>query len=541
MAGHSVEAGYDTDVLVVGGGPVGLLLAAELTLGDAGVIVLERLAEIDTTIKAGGLNLTSAEILDRRGLWPAVEEITAAARAQLEEFRRKTLEEQGAGGGREEKRPRVRPAGHFAGITLDAGRIDRDDPELIGRNFDRAQFLITQQQVEQLLGERAAELGIDVRRGVTVESFEQDADGVTVLCADGSRLRARWLVGCDGGRSRIRKQAGFEFPGTQPEITAYQAVLEMTGTEPLKPGWNATDTGVYAFGPIPGRIVVVSFTGAPADREAPITQQELQDAIRHVTGAEVTVHGIRVATRFTDNARQASTYRHGRVLLAGDAAHVNSPFGGQGLNLGFGDAMNLGWKLAAVSRGEVGPELLDTYTAERHPIGAWVMEWTRAQVAIMRPDPHARAIRAVTQGLMETVDGTTYFAKRMSGVWQRYDLGGGHPLAGSSVPETVFADGTRLTDRLHAGKAVLVDQAKAYAATAAGYEDRLTVLALPAADQGDEAAQGAREGRESATAFLVRPDGYVAWAAGSEADDEGLVKALRTWLGAPTATAGHAA
>jgi hypothetical protein len=296
----------------------------------------------------------------------------------------------------------------------------------------------------------------------------------------------------------------------------------MTGTEPLKPGWNATDTGVYAFGPIPGRIVVVSFTGAPADREAPITRQELQDAIRHVTGAEVTVHGIRVATRFTDNARQASTYRQGRVLLAGDAAHVNSPFGGQGLNLGFGDAMNLGWKLAAVSRGDVGAELLDTYTAERHPIGAWVMEWTRAQVAIMRPDPHSRAIRAVTQALTETVDGTTYFAKRMSGVWQRYDLGGGHPMVGASVPEIEFADGTRLADHLHAGKAVLVDPGKAYAATAAGYGDRLVVLALPA------------QGPQGAAAVLVRPDGYIAWAAGAEADDEGLAGALRAWLGAPT-------
>ena len=528
MAGHSGQAGYDTDVLVVGGGPVGLLLAEELALGDAGVIVLERLTAIDTTIKAGGLNLTSAEILDRRGLWPAVEKIAAAARAQLEDFRRKTLEEGAADAARDENRPRVRPAGHFAGITLDAGRIDRDDPELVGRNFDRAQFLITQEQVERLLGERAAELGIDVRRGVAVESFEQDADGVTVECADGTSLRARWLVGCDGGRSRVRKRAGFEFPGTEPEITAYQAVLEMTGTEPLKPGWNATDTGVYAFGPIPGRIVVVSFASAPADRDAPITEQELQSAIRQVTGAEVTVHGIRVATRFTDNARQASTYRQGRVLLAGDSAHVNSPFGGQGLNLGFGDAMNLGWKLAAVCRGDVGAELLDTYTAERHPIGAWVMEWTRAQIAIMRPDPHSRAIRAVTQALTETVDGTTYFAKRMSGVWQRYDLGGGHPLVGGSVPEMTFADGIRLADHLHAGRAVLVDPAKAYAATAAGYEDRLTVLPLP------------MEGPQSAAAVLVRPDGYVAWAvdpASPEADDEGLTRALRAWLGAPAGRA----
>jgi 2-polyprenyl-6-methoxyphenol hydroxylase-like FAD-dependent oxidoreductase len=521
MAGQGREAGYDTDVLVVGGGPVGLLLGTELALGGVGVTVLERLDGIDPTLKAGGLNLTSAEILDRRGFWPAVERLTAETRAQFEEFRSKTLRERGPGAEADGKQPGFRPAGHFAGIMLDAGRIDLDDPELVGRNFHRTPLLIRQQQVEQLLGERAAELGVDVRRGVSVESVEQDADGVTAECADGTRLRARWLVGCDGGRSQVRKQTGFDFPGTDPEITAYQAVLEMTGTEALLPAWNATDTGVYSYGPIPGRIVVVSFAGVPADRDAPITEQELQDAIRYVTGVEVNVHGISVATRFTDNARQSSTYRQGRVLLAGDAAHVNSPFGGQGLNLGFGDAMNLGWKLAAVCRGEVDAWLLDTYTAERHPIGAWVMDWTRAQISIMRPDPYARAMRSITEGFAGTVDGTTYLVKRISGVWQRYDLGGGHPLTGASAPDTLFADGTHLADHLHAGKALLVDPAKAYAATVAGYEDRLTVLTQPV------------EGPESAAAVLVRPDGYIAWAAGPEVDDEGLAAALRAWLGAP--------
>jgi hypothetical protein len=243
------------------------------------------------------------------------------------------------------------------------------------------------------------------------------------------------------------------------------------------------------------------------------------------------VRGISSATRFTDNARQASTYRRSRVLLAGDAAHVHSPFGGQGLNLGLGDALNLGWKLAEVCRGEIGAGLLDTYTAERHPIGAWVLDWTRAQIAVMRPDPHARAIRAVLEELAGTTEGTTYLANRVSGVWQRYELGGGHPLVGASVPEIEFADGTRLAEHLHAGRAVLLDPAKTVAHIAADYRDRLTVLHREPAQWGP------------ATALLVRPDGYVAWAAetppaadgaapdGAAPDVEGLTAALSAWLG----------
>ena len=524
MAGQRAQRRFDADVVVVGGGPVGLLLAAELALGGVAATVLEERAGIDTTIKAGALNLPGAEILDRRGLWPEVERIGREVRARFEEFLLAMLEERGVSIEEYRERPVRGPAGHFGGIMLDAGRINRDDPELAGRAAGRSIVAIPQEDVERLLERHAVEHGAELRRGVRVESFAEDADGVTVSCADGTELRARWLVGCDGGRSEIRKRAGFDFPGTDPEITAYQALLDMTGTEGLEPGWHATDTGVYVFGPVPGRILTAQFTGTPVDRQAPITEAELEASIRHVTGVEVNVHGIRSATRFTDNARQVPDYRLGRVLLAGDAAHVHSPFGGQGLNLGLGDAMNLGWKLAAVCRGEQGMDLLDTYTAERHPIGAWVLEWTRAQISIMRPEPQARAMRAVTEALAETVDGTTFFVKRISGVWQRYDLGGGHPLVGASAPEADFADGTRLADHLHAGKAVLVDPAKAYAAAAAGYEDRLTVLALPV------------QGPETAAAFLVRPDGYVAWATSAQGvgeDEEALTKALHTWLGAP--------
>ena len=526
MTGQRGPAGFDADVVVVGGGPVGLLLGAELGLGGVAVTVLEERAEVDPTIKAGAINLPSAELLDRRGLWPEIERISRENRARFEEFLRAMLAERGVSLEEFRKGPRRGPAGHFGGIMLDAGRINRQDPELAGRDFDRSIVALPQEDVECLLERHAVERGAELRRGVRVESSEQDADGVTVSCADGTVLRARWLVGCDGGRSGVRKRAGFAFPGTDPEITAYQAVLEMTGTEGLEPGWHATETGVYVFGPAPGRILTAQFTGTPVDRQAPITEAELEASIRHVTGVEVNVHGIRSATRFTDNARQVPAYRLGRVLLAGDAAHVHSPFGGQGLNLGLGDAMNLGWKLAAVCRGEQGEELLDTYTAERHPIGAWVLEWTRAQIDIMRPEPHARAMRAVTEALAETVDGTTYFAKRISGIWQRYDLGGSHPLVGASAPETAFADGTRLADHLHQGRALLIDPSKSYAPAAAGYENRLTILTTPVAAP------------ESGPGLLVRPDGYVAWAAAPDApeDAEGLGQALRTWLGAPTLT-----
>jgi 2-polyprenyl-6-methoxyphenol hydroxylase-like FAD-dependent oxidoreductase len=543
-----------TDVVVVGAGPVGLLLAAELRLGGASVTVLERLTGIDQTIRAGAINLPTAEIFQRRGLWPAVQ------RAQAENYERFAQFMREQSGGAEDgrapvaARPPRRIAGHFGGIMLDAALFDPRSTAFAGRDAAHAMVLVNQQQVETFLGERAEELGVRVLRGVGFDSFTEDGDGggdsdgsdgrggrgggVTVHCGDGTTLRASWLVGCDGGRSRVRKLAGFDFPGTDPEITAYQAVLDMSGTEDLPLGWHDSPTGVYVFGPMPGRILIARFDAPPVDRDAPITPEELQGAIRHVTGVEVTVNAMVSATRFTDNARQSSTYRRGRVLLAGDAAHVHSPFGGQGLNLGLGDAMNLGWKLAAVCRQDAETALLDTYTAERHPIGRWVLDWTRAQISVMRPDPHARALRAVMKELLTTKDATTHVATRLSGVWQRYDLGAEqHPLTGASAPELEFADGTHLAEHLHAGKAVLVDTAKRYGHLAAGYEDRLTVVNLPYADADADSTTPPE-------ALLVRPDGFVAWAADTAdvpdpADDnadnppDDLTSALHNWLGAP--------
>ncbi|MGQ4400212.1 FAD-dependent monooxygenase [Streptomyces hayashii] len=540
------------DVVVAGAGPVGLMLACELALGGARTLVVERLTEVDETVKAGAINIPTAVALYRRGLLPALTRVQEAAMKRFAEFRRAqagaTRAQAGAtraGAGAEgaatngvrtagEKAsgvpaaaaarivPPPRFAGHFAGIMLHADRMDDSDPAFADLGPVDGVGLIPQAALERLLGERAGELGVEVRRGVELTGFDADDDGVTVRLAPGPEVRAGWLVGCDGGRSTVRKLAGFDFPGTPPEITGYQALADLTGAEALPSGWQTTAVGTYAHGPMPGRILTVEFDGPPADRETPVTAAELQAAVRRVTGVDVTVNKVHSLTRFTDNCRQASTYRAGRVLLAGDAAHVHSPFGGQGLNLGIGDAVNLGWKLAATVRGHAPEGLLDSYTRERHPIGAWVLEWTRAQIALMRPESHARALREVVTAMTETVDGTTYLVKQISGVRQRYDLPGDHPLVGRSAPDLEFSDGTRLADRLHEGRALLLDLADdpELPARAKGHGDRVDVHTLTACDHA------------GLTALLVRPDGHVAWAADTEhVPQDTLEAALERWFG----------
>jgi 2-polyprenyl-6-methoxyphenol hydroxylase-like FAD-dependent oxidoreductase len=529
-------AGVDADVIVAGGGPVGLMLACELRLGGASVVVLERRTEVDPTIKAGSLNVPAVEALYRRGLLPALAEAQRVTQEQLAAFLRERFPDApdpAQAQAATARPPQPKLAGHFAGHWLNADLIDVTDPEFADHGPAGTGALVGQQWVEWILGEHAAELGVQIRRGAEVTGFEAGEHAVTVTVADGSQIRAGWLVGCDGGRSLVRRQAGFGFPGTAPEITGHQAIVEMTGSEALQPGWNLTATGVYVFGPGPGRILTVEFDGPPGDRDTPVTAAELQASLRNVSGTEITITAVRSATRYTDNARQAPAYRIGRVLLAGDAAHVHSPFSGQGLNLGLGDAMNLGWKLAAVVAGRVPEALLDTYTAERHPIGAWVLEWTRAQVAIMRTDARSRALGAVIDDLMSTTDGATYFAKRTSGVWQRYDLGGGHELTGRSAPDLALDDGTRLADHLHDGRGLLLDLAgdPALRDQAAGWDGRIQVLTARSPDHPE------------LRALLVRPDGYVAWAAGpdgagdhqSRAGDHAgvLTAALTTWFGPP--------
>jgi hypothetical protein len=271
-------------------------------------------------------------------------------------------------------------------------------------------------------------------------------------------------------------------------------------------------------------VVTVEFDGPPADREALVTAAEIEASLRRVSGVDVRVTEVIGAARYTDNARQATTYRRGRVLLCGDAAHVHSPFSGQGLNLGLGDAVNLGWKLAATVRGWAPEGLLDTYTSERHPIGAWVLDWTRAQVAVMRGDVDSRALRGVVSDFLGTRDGATYYVKRVSGLWQRYDLGDGHPLVGATMPNLRLGDGTRLADHTHEGRALLVDLAG---------DDQLAALAKPYAGR-LELVRGSSDGA-GVSGLLVRPDGFVAWASADGASDPaGLEAALTRWLGDDT-------
>lgn len=508
----------DYDVVVSGGGPVGLMLACELRLGGARVAVLERLTAVDPTIKGGAITTPSAEMLYRRGMLPALAEVQRQAMDRFQAFMR---ERDGRDG---PARQGLGFVGHFAGIMLRADLVDRTEPGSCDAGPAADIALVAQQDIERLLGGWADELGVDVRRGVELTGFDADDGAVTVWTSDGP-LRAGWLVGCDGGRSAVRKLAGFAFPGTDPETTCHQAIVEMTGAEDLKIGWTTTDIGVYAYGPMPGRVVTVEFDGPPADRDAPVTTEDLQARLRRVSGVDVTVTGVRTATRFTDHARQVTEYRKGRVLLAGDAAHVHSAFGSQGLSLGLGDAMNLGWKLAAVIGGRAPEGLLDTYTSERHPVGAWVLDWTRSQVAAMRPDPQSRALREIVSDLAGTAVGTTYLTARLNGAGVRYEMPGEHPLTGRSAPDLELLDGGRLADHLHGGRALLLDLTDdpALRALVAGYAGRVDTLTAGCPS------------RPELAAVLVRPDGFTAWAAdaGAPTPTAGLAEALEEWFGVP--------
>ncbi|MBP8538443.1 FAD-dependent monooxygenase [Streptomyces sp. MK37H] len=504
----------NTDVVVAGGGPVGLLLAAELRLAGVSVTLLERLTEPSQAIKAGGINGRSTQLLARRGLRARLEAESAQHGDGFAAFAGGRSAEPAAAGGDTGARPPSRFNGHFAGLFLHPG------PEL----DVPAGTVMPQQTLERLLGAWVAELGVQVLRGHAIMGFTQDAEGVTVRAATGDgeevRVRGGYLVGCDGGRSTVRKLAGFDFPGTEPLTTGYQAIVTLDAPERLPLGWNLTGTGLCAHGPRAGRLLTVAFDGPPANRDAEITVAELQDNLRHVSGRDVGITAIQAATRFTDNTRQAATYRKGRVLLAGDAAHVHPPFGGQGLNLGLQDAANLGWKLAATVQGWAPDGLLDTYTTERHPVAARVLANTRAQIAIMRPDAHSRAMRELFGELIPATGMTERLVSMVQGLDIRYEMGAGaHPLTGGHVP-----DALELEDAMRLPRPVLFGAVGSATLRAAvdGWTDRVDV----------------RPPHRSAgpAALLVRPDGYVAWAADRDPDTsdvDALRRALRRWCGDP--------
>ncbi|MFB7511359.1 FAD-dependent monooxygenase, partial [Streptomyces broussonetiae] len=448
------------DVTVVGAGPVGLVLAAELALSGATVQVLERRAEPDEAMKAGAINVPTAEALDRRGLLPAAEQVQREMLERVGSFAR-MVDKQRPGTGRQG--PDTRFTGHFAGMILDADLVDWSDADFAAHAAAAGARMVPQRELEVLLAEHVARLGVPVRRGVEVTTLEDTGDGVLIGTTAGP-VRTGWLVGCDGGRSTVRRLAGIDFPGTDPELTGHLAVVDIADPEKLANGWAWSTRGAYRSGPQPGRVVTVEFDGTPATLPharprsrggspvAPVTLEEVQTSLRRVSGTDVTLTALRgTATRWSDNARQAANYRSGRVLLAGDAAHVHSPFGGQGLNLGVGDAMNLGWKLGAVVAGWAPEGLLDTYDAERRPLGAWVLDWTRAQSGVMRGDAKSAALREVVADLLATREGTTHAVKKISGVTQRIDLSGDHPLVGRFVPDLWLTDGSRLVDHGHSG------------------------------------------------------------------------------------------
>ncbi len=495
------------DVIISGAGPVGLFLACELALAKCSVLVLEKAENPHSPLKQlpfgiRGLSAPTIETLYRRDLLK-----------DLEIHKRLKNPHQHA------KQGAQRQVGHFAGIPFLEGDVDTSQWEYRLPASTPASLISEMQELETVLVRRAEALGVEIRRGLPITNFQQTTDGVTVQSGDQS-FQAKWLVGCDGARSAVRKMGGFEFAGTEPEFTGYTTQVDIADPEKLKPGRIVTPTGMYMQSQ-PGYVVIQDFDGgAFHSSEKPITLEHVQEMLRRVSDTDVTITALHAATTWTDRARQATTYRNGRVLLAGDAAHIHAPLGGQGLNLGLGDAMNLGWKLAATIQNKAPEGLLDSYYTERHPIGVQVLDWSRAQVAIMKPDPGSRALNAIIRDLMNTRDGATYFAGRVWGINTGYDLGREHPLIGRSVPNFELENGTTIGDLMHDGKGVLLDfDSNASLKTLASeYDDQIKYISGNAKDQ------------LGLSAILIRPDGIIAWAVDKDADSSELQKAAAQWF-----------
>ncbi|MFD8544583.1 FAD-dependent monooxygenase [Streptomyces sp. NPDC059649] len=497
------------DVVIVGAGPVGLFLACELGLADRSVLVLEQEPELHSARRAlplglRGLSAASAEAFYRRGMLPQL--LSASG---IDNYPDPSDEPASP-----------RWAGHFAGMVLDPADIDVTALPFRLPSPATEGVMTSLDAVETVLSERAAELGVEIRRGVRVAAVTQHEENVVAHAGEGD-YAARWLVGCDGGRSTIRKLAGFDFVGSEPQFTGYTMLATVADPGKLRHGFNLTPTGMYVQTFMAGHIGMMDFDGGAFDRSQQPTRDHLQTVLRRVSGTDVTLNEVHLASTFTDRAMQTTTYRRGRVLLAGDAAHIHSPLGGQGLNVGIGDALNLGWKLAATVRGEAPQGLLDTYTRERHPIGAWVLDWTRAQVAAMKPDRHGQAVQALIRDLIGTPDGTTYVFEKLSGTALRYDLGSEQPLVGRNAPELRLEDGTRLGDLLREGRGVALDftTERRLHDSVQGWAGRIRYAA------------GSAHNDLGLGAVLVRPDGIVAWAGESAFDRAEFERAAGHWFG----------
>jgi 2-polyprenyl-6-methoxyphenol hydroxylase-like FAD-dependent oxidoreductase len=495
------------DVVISGAGPVGLFLACELALAKCFVLVLEKAENPHSPLKQlpfglRGLSAPTIEALDRRGLLTALE-----THKRLKDPHSNAV--QG---------PR-RQVGHFAGIPFHSGNIDSSQWRYRLPSSTDTSLISEMAELETVLGRRAESLGVEIKRGLGLTDFHQAEDGVTVQSGAQSFM-GRWLVGCDGSRSVVRKVGGFEFAGTEPEFTGYSAHVDLVDPEKLKPGRNMTERGMYLQSQ-PGYLVIQDFdAGAFHSSEEPITLKHLQEVLRRISNTDVTLSALHIATTWTDRARQATTYRNGRVFLAGDAAHIHAPLGGQGLNLGLGDAMNLGWKLGATMHDEAPEGLLDSYQSERYPIGVKVLDWSRAQVAIMKPEPHARALNNIFRDLLDTRDGATYFAGRVWGVTTHYNFSGDHPLTGHSVPNFELEDGTRIGELMHDGHGMLLDF------------DSNASLKILASEYGDRIKYVSGRAKEQfgLRTVLIRPDGFIAWASDSEPKEESVREAVALWF-----------
>ena len=467
------------DVIVAGGGPTGIMLATELRLHGVAALVLERDREPTPIVRSLGLHTRSVELLDQRGMLAPF--LAAGTRYPLR--------------------------GSFAGILTPApDGLDTAHPYLLG---------IPQTTVERLLIEHAVAAGVGIRRGCELTGLSQDADGVTAELADGTRLRSRYLVGCDGGRSTVRKLAGIGFPGEPARSEWLLGEVEVAATPEAVNAVNAevrrTQRG-FGVGPIGAGVhrVVAPAAGVSEDRSVPPTLDELKHQVRALAGTDLGLHSARWLSRFTDATRLADRYRDGRVLLAGDAAHMHPPTGGQGLSLGLQDAANLGWKLAATVAGTL--DLLDSYETERRPVAADVLDLTRAQAELLSTEPGPQAVRRLLTRLIGFEDVNRFLIEQIAGTGIRYDLGDGPDLVGRRLRDVRLTDG-RLYELMHAGRGLLLDRTGGL--SVAGWADRVDLVA----DAGAEL---------DLPAVLLRPDGYVAWAGDDQA---GLAGSLRRWFG----------
>jgi 3-(3-hydroxy-phenyl)propionate hydroxylase len=482
-------------VVIAGGGPTGLMLAAELALAGVDVAIVERRASQDLPgSRAGGLHSRTIEVLDQRGI--ADRYLSQGQVAQV--------------------------AG-FAWIPLDIS----DFPTR--HNYGLA---LWQNRIERILAGWVGELAVPIYRGREVTGFAQDDTGVDVQLSDGQSLRAEYIVGCDGGRSLIRKAAGIEFPGWDP--TTSHLIAEVELAEEPEWGIRRDALGVHGLSRLEdGGPVRVMVTEQHLGRTGDPTLRDLSEALIAVYGTDFGIHSPTWISRFTDMTRQAASYRKGRVLLAGDAAHVHYPVGGQGLNIGVQDAVNLGWKLAQVVNQTSPESLLDTYHVERHPVGARVLQNTMAQTALLRTDDRTNALRDTMSELLSMDEPRKRFAAMMSGLDIHYDLGEGHPLLGRRMPDLdlVTANGPlRVFTLLHDARPVLLNLGEPGGFDITPWADRVQLIDAKYVGPWELPAIGAVT---APTAVLVRPDGYVAWV--GDQTQLGLADTLTTWFGPPTA------